>query len=69
MSEQLKYVVQELNKPPFSKSYNLISFDGLDSIQLIQVLNDVCAEIESKVSVSWLLSIVRHQCNQLPTLV
>ena len=50
MSEQLKYIVQELNKPPFNKSYNLISFDGLDQIQLLQALNDVCSEIESKVS-------------------
>lgn len=49
MSEQLKYIVQELNKAPFNKSYNLISFDGLDQLQLIQVLNDVCSEIESKV--------------------
>jgi len=49
MSEQLKYIVGEINKPPFGKSYNLISFDGLDSVQLIQILNDVCANIESKV--------------------
>ncbi|XP_067948195.1 intraflagellar transport protein 81 homolog [Watersipora subatra] len=51
MSEQLKYIVQALNKPPFSKSYNLISFDGLDQIQLLQALNDVCAAIESKPSI------------------
>ena len=56
MSEQLKYIVQELNKPPFNKSYNLISFDGLDQIQLLQALNDVCSEIESKVSqLNWVI--------------
>ena len=51
MSEQLKYIVQELNKPPYKKSYNLISFDGLDQIQLVQVLNDVCAEIDGAVRI------------------
>lgn len=49
MSEQLKYIVQELTKAPYNKAYNLISFDGLDSIQLIQNLSDICAEVESKV--------------------
>ncbi|KAK2557485.1 Intraflagellar transport protein 81-like protein [Acropora cervicornis] len=45
MSEQLKYIVDELNKEPFKRSYNLISFDSLQSLQLLQVLNDVFAEI------------------------
>lgn len=49
MSEQLKYIVQELNKAPLNKSYNLISFDGLEPLQLIQNLNDICSEVESKV--------------------
>lgn len=48
MSETLKYVVAELNKPPFSRGYNLISFDQLEPIQLLQVLTDVLAEIDSK---------------------
>ncbi|CAH1781188.1 unnamed protein product [Owenia fusiformis] len=48
MTEQLKYIVNELNKPPFSKSYNLISFDSLESLQLLQVLNDVLADIDIK---------------------
>ena len=49
MSEQLKYIVSELGKEPFNKSYNLISFDSLASIQLLQILTDVLAEIDPKV--------------------
>ncbi|XP_064639360.1 intraflagellar transport protein 81 homolog [Lineus longissimus] len=48
MSEQLKFIVQELSKPPFSKSYNLISFDSLEPIQLLQILTDVLAEVDPK---------------------
>ena len=49
MSEQLKYIIQELNKPPFSKTYNLISFDTLETLQLLQILTDVFAQIDPKV--------------------
>ncbi|XP_038049933.1 intraflagellar transport protein 81 homolog [Patiria miniata] len=45
MSEQLKYIVEHLNKEPFKRSYNLISFDSLEPIQLLQVANDVLAQI------------------------
>ncbi|KXJ17310.1 intraflagellar transport protein 81 homolog [Exaiptasia diaphana] len=45
MSAQLKYIVDELNKEPFKKNYNLISFDSLQPLQLLQVLNDVFAEV------------------------
>lgn len=45
MSAQLKYVVDQLNKDPFRRNYNLISFDALEPLQLLQVLNDVLAEI------------------------
>ncbi|XP_071950346.1 intraflagellar transport protein 81 homolog isoform X2 [Antedon mediterranea] len=45
MNESLKYIVEQLNQPPYSRSYNLISFDSLTPIQLLQVLNDVLAEI------------------------
>ncbi|KAK3094389.1 hypothetical protein FSP39_001105 [Pinctada imbricata] len=51
MSEQLKYIVQELNKEPFSKSYNLISFDSLEPLQLLQVLTDVLSIIDPKQNV------------------
>ena len=48
MSEQLKFIVSELNKSPFDKNYNLISFDGLSGELLLQNLSDVLAEVDSK---------------------
>ncbi|XP_047498855.1 intraflagellar transport protein 81 homolog [Penaeus chinensis] len=48
MSEDIRYIVGELNKEPYNRNYNLISFDSLQAEQLIQVLNDVFAEIDSK---------------------
>jgi len=49
MSEQLKLIVAELNREPFSRSYNLIAFDSLDPLSLLQVLTDVLAEVDPKV--------------------
>ncbi|BES89381.1 Hypothetical protein NTJ_02188 [Nesidiocoris tenuis] len=46
MSERIKYIISKLNKPPFNKSYNLISFDSISPEELLQVLNDVLAEID-----------------------
>ncbi|XP_017322345.1 intraflagellar transport protein 81 homolog [Ictalurus punctatus] len=48
MSEQLKLIVEQLNREPFKKSFNLITFDSLEPMQLLQVLNDVLAEIDPK---------------------
>ncbi|KAH7966539.1 hypothetical protein HPB49_017358 [Dermacentor silvarum] len=48
MSEQLKFIVQELNKEPFNKKLNLISFDAFRPDQLLQALNDVFAELDPK---------------------
>ncbi|CAN7996396.1 unnamed protein product [Ixodes hexagonus] len=48
MSEQLKFVIQELNKEPFNKKFNLISFDALRPDQLLQILSDVFAELDPK---------------------
>ncbi|XP_030625139.1 intraflagellar transport protein 81 homolog [Chanos chanos] len=48
MSEQLKFVVEQLNRDPFKKNLNLITFDSLEPIQLLQILNDVLAEIDPK---------------------
>lgn len=45
MSQQIRYIVDSLNQPPYSKRFNLVSFDSLDSFSLLQVLNDVLAEI------------------------
>ena len=38
MSEQLKFIVAELNLEPYSKNYNLISLDALSGEQLLQNL-------------------------------
>ena len=56
MSEQLKFIVEQLNKEPFKKSFNLITFDCLEPMQLQQILNDVLAEIDPKVNNSLLAS-------------
>ncbi|KAM3611339.1 uncharacterized protein V6R79_016846 [Siganus canaliculatus] len=48
MSEQLKLIVEQLNKEPFKKNFNLITFDSLEPMQLLQILNDVLAEIDPK---------------------
>lgn len=49
MGEQLKFIIEQLNREPFKKSFNLITFDSLEPTQLLQVLNDVLAEIDPKV--------------------
>ncbi|XP_034646945.1 intraflagellar transport protein 81 homolog isoform X2 [Trachemys scripta elegans] len=48
MSDQIKSIVEKLNKEPFKKNYNLITFDSLESMQLLQLLNDVLGEIDPK---------------------
>ncbi|XP_061622662.1 intraflagellar transport protein 81 homolog isoform X2 [Phyllopteryx taeniolatus] len=48
MSEQLKLIVEQLNKDPFRKNFNLITFDSLEPMQLLQILNDVLAEVDPK---------------------
>lgn len=50
MSEQLKSIVEQLNREPFKKNFNLITFDSLEPMQLLQTLNDALAEIDPKVS-------------------
>lgn len=49
MGEQLKFIVEQLNREPFNKNLNLITFDSVEPTQLLQILNDVLAEIDSKV--------------------
>ncbi|XP_036382860.1 intraflagellar transport protein 81 homolog [Megalops cyprinoides] len=48
MSEQIKFIVEQLNKDPFKKNFNLITFDSLEPMQLLQILNDVLAEVDPK---------------------
>lgn len=49
MSDQIQFIVEKLNQEPFRKNYNLITFDSLESVQLLQLLNDVLGEIDPKV--------------------
>jgi intraflagellar transport protein 81 len=51
MTEQVKFIVKELNQEPFNRGYNLITFDSLEPLSLLQVLTDVLAEIEPKVCI------------------
>ena len=51
MSEQIRTIVEALNKPPFSKNFNLITFDSLDGTQLLQCLNDLISTIDPKQSI------------------
>ncbi|XP_074461995.1 intraflagellar transport protein 81 homolog isoform X3 [Larus michahellis] len=48
MSDQIQFIVEKLNQEPFRKNYNLITFDSLESVQLLQLLNDVLGEIDPK---------------------
>ena len=45
MSQQLRYIVDKLNSPPYNRHYNMVVFDSLGPLPLLQVLNDVLAEI------------------------
>ena len=45
MTQQIRFVVDKLNAPPFSHKFNLVSFDALDAFSLLQLLNDVLGEI------------------------
>lgn len=49
MSDQIQFIVEKLNQEPFKKNYNLITFDSLESVQLLQLLSDVLGEIDPKV--------------------
>lgn len=47
MVEQLKFIVEQLKRPPFNrKDYNILTFDNLSNNQLLQVLTDVFAVID-----------------------
>ncbi len=49
MNDQVKFIVEKLNREPFKKTLNFINFDNLQGNSLLQLLNDVFAEIDIKV--------------------
>ncbi|NXX78477.1 IFT81 protein, partial [Urocolius indicus] len=48
MSDQMQFIVEKLHREPFRKNYNLITFDSLEPLQLLQLLSDVLGEIDPK---------------------
>jgi intraflagellar transport protein 81 len=48
MNDQIKFVVEKLNKEPFKKSLTFIQFDSLNGNGLLQHLNEIFTEIEPK---------------------
>lgn len=50
MNDQVKFIVEKLNQEPFKRNFNFISFDNLQGNSLLQLLNDVLAEIEPRVN-------------------
>lgn len=48
MNDQIKFVVEKLNKEPFKKSLTFIQFDSLNGNGLLQLLNEIFTELEPK---------------------
>ncbi len=47
MTEEIRFIVEKLNREPYNRKYNVIMFDSLDPLNLLQVLNDILAEIDA----------------------
>eukprot|EP01083_Nonionella_stella_P083490 230903_1 len=45
---EIKFIVEKLNDTPFNKKFTLVSFDSLPPRDLLQIVNDVFAELDSK---------------------
>ncbi|XP_026575172.1 intraflagellar transport protein 81 homolog isoform X1 [Pseudonaja textilis] len=69
MSDQLKFIVEKLNKEPFKKNFNLITFDSLESTQLLQLLSDVLGEIDPKHIVDIREELPEHTAKRMLTLL
>jgi len=48
MSDQIKAIVQGLNKPPFKMKLTLVTLDSKKGLDLLQVVNDVFAYLNPK---------------------
>uniref|UniRef100_A0A914WSH3 Intraflagellar transport protein 81 homolog n=1 Tax=Plectus sambesii TaxID=2011161 RepID=A0A914WSH3_9BILA len=51
MADKMRAIVAALNEAPFSRNYNLISFDSLDPQRLLQELSDVLRVIDNQPSI------------------
>lgn len=58
MNDQVKFIVEKLNREPFKKNLNFISFDNLQGNNLLQILNDVFSEIDPKVRLWFYLRVI-----------
>eukprot|EP01138_Halocafeteria_seosinensis_P008786 gb/GECG01008980.1/.p1 GENE.gb/GECG01008980.1/~~gb/GECG01008980.1/.p1 ORF type:complete len:686 (+),score=158.53 gb/GECG01008980.1/:1-2058(+) len=47
MANEIQYIVEKLNEPPFERNLSLVSFDEHSPTELVQLLNDVLAELDS----------------------
>lgn len=47
--EDIKYVIKELNQPPFNKNLNLIGYDNLRDEQRLDILIEILNVIDPKV--------------------
>ncbi|KMS64510.1 hypothetical protein BVRB_019540 [Beta vulgaris subsp. vulgaris] len=56
MMDELRSVVNELNKPPFSKGLTLVSLDQKTAPELLQLIIDVLSEMDSKMKLN-----VKHE--------
>ena len=43
--DEIQFIVQKLNEDPFNRSLSLVDFDELSNLALVQLLTDVCAEM------------------------
>lgn len=48
--ESIKFIITELNKEPFKKNLNLVTYDNLAGEQRIQILFDIFHVIDETVS-------------------
>lgn len=48
--EEIKFVIDELNKEPFKKNLNIISYDNLTGTERIKILFQIFQYIDEKVN-------------------
>lgn len=46
--EDIRFIVETLNRPPFNETLTLVTFNQLSPLELLQIVNNVFGEIDSK---------------------